>query len=80
MQGKSIDQVQSIDNHLQAAIVHLEAALNESIRTVLENQEAKQEIAPKWEQFLGQFFGMAKEKGRKSRINLLSWISFSKVR
>jgi hypothetical protein len=71
---------QSIDHHLREALTHLEMALNESIRTVLENQDAKKEIAPKWENFLGQFFGMVKEKGKKSRINLLAWVSFAKIR
>jgi len=73
-------QEQSIDTHLMEALIHLEAAMNESIRTVLENQSAKKEIAPKWEHFLGQFYGMVKEKGKKSSINLLSWISFAKIR
>jgi hypothetical protein len=73
-------QGNSVDNHLNQALSHLEAALNESIRTVLENQDAKKEIAPKWVHFLAQFFGMAKEKGKKSRMNLLGWISFAKIR
>jgi hypothetical protein len=71
---------ESIDFHLKEALIHLETALNQSIRTVLENEGAQKEIAPKWEHFLGQFFGMIKEKGKKARVNPLGWISFAKLR
>jgi hypothetical protein len=73
-------QSNAIDSHLKEALIHLEAALNLSIQTGLENESARKEIGQQWEQFLGQFFGQVKEKGKKSRLNLLSWISFSKIR
>ncbi|QWU17689.1 hypothetical protein SAMN04487895_10592 [Paenibacillus sophorae] len=73
-------QNQTIDQHLQEALAHLEEAINQSIHTVMENQTSSKEIGGKWEQFLGQFYGMVKDKGKKSRINLLSWISFSRIR
>jgi hypothetical protein len=71
---------ESIDFHLGEALHHLETALNQSIHSVLENEGAKKEIAPKWEHFFGQFIGMVKEKGKKARVNPLAWISFSKIR
>jgi hypothetical protein len=70
----------TVDSHLNEALIHLETALNLSIQTVLENESARKEIGQQWEKFLGQFFGQVKEKGKKSRINLLSWISISKIR
>ncbi|TJY44148.1 hypothetical protein E5161_01765 [Cohnella pontilimi] len=71
---------ESIDHHLRQALSHLEIALNQSIHAVLENQDAKKEVAPKWESFLGQFMHLLREKGKKSRTNPLSWISFAKLR
>ncbi|MCZ8515644.1 hypothetical protein O9H85_25185 [Paenibacillus filicis] len=71
---------QTIDKHLEEALKHLESAINQSVHTVLENDGARHEIGAKWQHFLGTFYGLVKEKGRKSRVNLLSWISFAKLR
>ncbi|ASR47632.1 MULTISPECIES: hypothetical protein [Paenibacillus] len=71
---------QNIDNHLREALTHLESALNQSVRCVLENDSTKKEIGLKWEQFLGEFMGQIREKGKKSRLNLLGWISFPRIR
>ncbi|MGW8957923.1 hypothetical protein [Paenibacillus maysiensis] len=71
---------QNIDNHLREALTHLESALNQSVRCVLENDSAKKEIGLKWERFLGEFMGQIREKGKKSRLNLLGWISFPRIR
>lgn len=73
-------QNETIDRHLREALAHLEQAIDQSIRAAQENKSASQELGGKWEQFLGEFFGMVKNKGKQSRINLLSWISFSKIR
>ncbi|TDF93038.1 hypothetical protein [Paenibacillus piri] len=71
---------QNIDTHLREALSHLELALNQSVRCVLENDSAKKEIGLKWEQFLGEFIGLVREKGKKSRLNLLSWITFPRMK
>lgn len=73
-------QEQTIDFHLREALNHLETALNQSVRIVLENEGAKKQIGQKWEQFLGEFIGQVREKGRKSRMNILGWISFPRIR
>lgn len=70
---------QKVDHHLQQAFAHLREALNESIGLVNNNQVSKSEIGKKWESFLGAFFTMVKTKGKESKINLLSWISFPKL-
>ncbi|NGM82914.1 hypothetical protein G5B47_10865 [Paenibacillus sp. 7124] len=70
----------TIDQHLQEALAHLEEAINQSMHSVADNQASSKEIGGKWEHFLGQFYGMVKDKGKKSRVNLLSWISFAKIR
>ncbi len=71
---------QDIDYHLREALSHLETALNQSVRMMLENSGAKKQIGVKWEGFLGQFLGQVREKGKKSGINLLSFISFPRLR
>lgn len=70
---------QKVDYHLQQAFAHLKEALNTSIGLVLQNQGSKVEIGKKWELFLGEFFSMVKAKGKESKLNLLSWISFPKL-
>ncbi|MCC3380650.1 hypothetical protein ACFQ5D_10470 [Paenibacillus farraposensis] len=71
---------QNIDSHLREALTHLEMALDESVHCVLENDGAKKEVGVKWEHFLGEFMGQVREKGKKSRLNLLSWITFPRMR
>ncbi|MBO7747327.1 hypothetical protein I8J29_24385 [Paenibacillus sp. MWE-103] len=71
---------QAIDQHLREALAHLEQAINQSIDDVQADPSAKQELGGKWQHFLGEFYGMVKEKGVKTRINLLSWISFARLR
>lgn len=71
---------QSIDFHLREALQHLEIAMNQSMRTVLDNERTKKEIGQKWENFLAEFFHDIREKSKKSKLNLLSWITFPKLR
>ncbi|NGQ95782.1 hypothetical protein G3578_11515 [Brevibacillus sp. SYP-B805] len=71
---------QTIDYHLSRALFHLETALNLSVRTILEDEAAKRPVGSQWEMFLGEFFGHVREKGKKSRINLLQFISFPRIR
>ncbi|RKP49919.1 hypothetical protein D7Z26_19010 [Cohnella endophytica] len=71
---------QTIDDHLREALAHLEQAIDQSIHAALENHAASKELGGKWEQFLGKFYGMVKDRGKKTQINVLSWISFSKIR
>jgi hypothetical protein len=71
---------QSVEFHLHQALSHLEAALNKSIKLILDTQEEKQLIGNKWEKFLGDFFGLIREKGKESKMNLLKLISFPRIR
>lgn len=71
---------QTIDYHLNKALLHLETALHLSVRTVLEDEGAKTAVGGKWESFLAQFFGHVRDKGKKARINLLNFISFPRIR
>ncbi|BBI31901.1 hypothetical protein [Cohnella abietis] len=71
---------QTVDFHLQQALSHLDAALNKSIKLIVDNQEEKRMVGSKWEKFLGEFFGLVREKGKQSKMNLLSWITFPRIR
>ncbi|PTX59657.1 hypothetical protein C8P63_11192 [Melghirimyces profundicolus] len=70
----------SIDDHLKKAFVHIEKALAESIQQVLDNERKKDEIGRKWEAFIGQLFHLIRKKGKENRINLMSWVSFTRLR
>lgn len=70
----------TIDEHLQQALSHLESAIGQSVALIHEDEGRKKEIGRKWEGFLGDFYGHAREKGKQSRINLLGLISFPRIR
>jgi hypothetical protein len=70
----------SVDFHLQQALSHLEIAIKQSVSLILEHREDKAAIGKRWEQFLGTFLNLVREKGKQSRSNLLSLISFPRIR
>jgi hypothetical protein len=71
---------QTVKHHLHEALIHLEIALNQSIQLIQTDEKSKQRIGQNWEGFLGDFFGKVREKGKQSRINLMSLISFPRIR
>jgi hypothetical protein len=72
-------ELQKVDHHLQQAFAHLKEALSVSVTMVLNKQISKDDIGKRWEVFFREFFDMIKTKGKENRLNLLSWISFSKI-
>lgn len=71
---------QTIDLHLEQALTHIQKAIMLSIDSVLQNKIPQKDVAHKWEAFIAQFFGYIREKGKENRMNLLSWISFPRLR
>lgn len=69
----------AIKEHLNQALNHLHEALQLSIQTVLSDKGQQSVVGRLWEQFLGQFFDAIRTKSRESKLNLMSWISFSKI-
>nr|WP_181537004.1 hypothetical protein [Anoxybacillus calidus] len=67
-------------SHLRQALSHLDTALNMTIESLRENPDSKKTVGSIWEEFLGTFFGKVRRKGKESNINLLSLISFPKLR
>jgi hypothetical protein len=67
-------------DHLKQALSHLDAALHVTILSLKENPNSKTMIGKVWEEFLGIFFGKVRAAGKENRINLLSMISFPKLR
>jgi hypothetical protein len=71
---------QTVKYHLHEALTHLEIALNQSILLIQDDEKSKKIVGQNWESFLGEFFGQVREKGKQSRVNLLSLISFPRIR
>jgi hypothetical protein len=71
---------QTIKHHLHEALTHLEIALNQSILLIQDDEKSKKIVGQEWEGFLGEFFGQVREKGKKSRVNLMSLLSFPRIR
>lgn len=76
----NLQNEQTVKDHLHEALRHLEIALNQSILLIQADEKSKKMIGQNWEGFLGEFFGQIREKGKKSRINLMSLISFPRIR
>jgi hypothetical protein len=68
-----------ISEHLEQALSHLNQALHISVQAVLQDAKLKAPIGRLWEQFLGRFFDAIRIKSRESKVNILSWISFTKM-
>jgi hypothetical protein len=66
--------------HLKQALSHLDAALHVTILSLKENPNSKTTIGKVWEEFLGIFFGKVRSAGKENRMNLLSMISFPKLK
>jgi hypothetical protein len=67
-------------NHLRQALMHLDMALNVTIESLREKPESKKLVGTIWEEFLGTFFGKIRKKGKEHNVNLLSLVSFPKLR
>lgn len=66
--------------HLKQALTHLDQALQATISSMRENPAAKKALGSLWEEFLGSFFGRVRTVGKENKINLLSLISFAKLK
>jgi hypothetical protein len=71
---------QTVRHKLHEALTHLEIALNQSILLIQNDEKSKKIVSQNWEGFLGEFFGQVREKGKKSQVNLMSLISFPRIR
>jgi hypothetical protein len=71
---------QTVEFHLHQALAHLEMALDQSVQLIQASESLKKTIGPHWEAFLGEFIGYVRDKGKQSKINLLSFISFPRMR
>jgi hypothetical protein len=74
------EQDEMVINHLRQALSHLDTALNVTIESLRENPDSKKLVGTIWEEFLGAFFGKVRKKGKEHNVNLLSLISFPKLR
>jgi hypothetical protein len=70
---------EAISDHLNQALSHVRQALELSVQAVTRDGQPQAAVSQKWEYFLGQFFDEVRIASRAHRINLLSWISFSKL-
>ncbi|MBP0725323.1 hypothetical protein J5Y03_08980 [Bacillus sp. RG28] len=75
-----MEQNENVISHLRQAISHLDAALSLTIDSLKENPSSKKSIGKIWEEFLGTFFNKVRSKGKENNVNLLSLISFPKLK
>jgi hypothetical protein len=70
----------NIEQHLSQAFSHIEQALDLSIEEYKRIKDSQEALGRQWEEFLGRVYHSIKEKGKANRINLLSWVSFTRLR
>jgi hypothetical protein len=66
--------------HLKESLSHLEHALRKTVQTLKETPDSKSQYGYIWEEFLGTFFGKVITIGKESKLNLLSLISFDRLK
>lgn len=71
---------EEVISHLKQALSHLDTALNMTVLSLRESPGSKKIVGTIWEEFLGTFFGRVRSKGKEHNVNLLSLISFPKLR
>lgn len=76
----SEQQQNEVIDHLKQALSHLDKALNVTIQSLSINPGSKKLVGTIWEEFLGTFFSRVRSKGKESNVNLLSLISFPKLK
>jgi hypothetical protein len=70
---------EAISDHLNEALRHLRQAIELSVQAVTRGGQPQSSVSQTWEQFLQHFFNEVRRAGREHRVNLLQWISFSKL-
>jgi hypothetical protein len=70
----------NIEQHLSQAFSHIEQALDLSIEEYKRIKQSQDALGRQWEEFLGRVYQSIKEKGKANRINLLGWVSFTRLR
>ncbi|MCL6600140.1 MAG: hypothetical protein K6T81_15590 [Alicyclobacillus macrosporangiidus] len=70
---------EAISDHLEQALTHVRNAIQLSVQAVIRDGQPRTAVSQTWEHFLSQFLDEVRSAGREHRINLLSWISFSKL-
>lgn len=74
------DQNNEVIQHLKQALSHLDKAISVTIQSIKNNPDSKKVVGSIWDEFLNTFFGRVKTKGKEENINLMSLISFPKLR
>ena len=68
-----------LEKTLREASNNVREAVDIIVAMRMKNPECNDGITKMWEQFLGDFIGYVKEKGRETGYNLMAGISFSRI-
>jgi len=71
-----VSDLNQLRQSLQKVVGELRAAVNISMELRAGGEQNEKEVARAWEEFLGQFLGYVREKGRETGQNLFEGISF----
>lgn len=75
-----MDATDSLQAKLKEITHNLQEAIDMSIELRKQSQENKDKTTRLWEEFLGQLFGYIKQRSKESKDNLLSGISWARMK
>lgn len=68
-----------LDALLTELTSHLQEAVDLSLRLAARSPSEKKRITGRWEMLLGSFYGHIRRRSRETGVNLLGWLSFSRI-
>lgn len=72
--------LQSLQEKILGITRDLRDAVDLSIELRAQSPQSKTEVVKIWEEFLGAFFGYIKQRSRESKDNLLTGISWTRLK
>lgn len=72
--------VSELNERLSRVRMELQQAIDMSVELRRNDPQMKSEITHMWEEFLGNFLGYIKKRGKETRENLLADISWARIK
>ena len=72
-------QTEELRAKLEQAMGLIREVVNSSLEIMLQQPERSKEVTGLWEDFLGEFLSFVKKRGKETRRNLFTAVSFRKI-
>ena len=72
-------QTEELRAKLEQAMGLIREVVNSSLEIMLQQPERSKEVTSLWEDFLSEFLSFVKKRGKETRRNLFTAVSFRKI-